>query len=92
MAFVRGRTIFEERFVETAVQFTAPSLTAGSISGRLDWADSASTVGVATAETAVDPGRPGVWSAVPAGRTSFGHRPATTSMSKGHTITSEEQG
>lgn len=38
MAFVRGRTSFEERFVEAIVPLSAPSLTAGSISGRLAWA------------------------------------------------------
>ena len=35
MAFVRGRTSFEERFVEAAVPLTATSLTAGSRSRRM---------------------------------------------------------
>jgi hypothetical protein len=35
MAFVRGRTNFKERFVEAVVPFTAPSMTAGSLSGRV---------------------------------------------------------
>jgi hypothetical protein len=43
MAFVRGRTSFEERFVEAVVPLHAPSLTAGSISGRVAWAELAPT-------------------------------------------------
>jgi hypothetical protein len=43
MAFVRGRTTFEERIVKAVVPLTAPSLTAGSFSGRVAWAHPAPT-------------------------------------------------
>ena len=43
MAFVHGRTSFEERFVEAVVPLTASSLTAGSFSGRVAWGPTAPT-------------------------------------------------
>jgi hypothetical protein len=39
MAFVRGRTSFEERFVDSVVPLPAPPFTAGSLSGPLAWAE-----------------------------------------------------